>query len=512
MSQTKNRTLTVPVNERDHVRGSDDAPVTLVEYGDFECPYCGDFYPIVRRILNRLGTQIRFVFRHFPLPEQHPLAQQAAEASEAAGAQGRFWEMYDLLYQHQDALSRTDLINYTEELELDAEQFVDELDRGVYEQQVRADFESAIHSGANATPTFFVNGERYEGAYEFEALLEAIAEAGELTEIQQSLQPENRELRETIDRSRRGAPAAGEAVRDRFSADEIFQRVTATADEEIERSTRLLFFSGLAAGLSIGATFLAQAAMTTAYPNNVALGNLLYPVGFVMIVLGSYQLFTENTLTPVTLVLTRLASLPQLFRLWGIVLVANVIGAGITAYLLAKTGIFDPAVAETARQFGEHAMGTAWWALFYKGAFAGGLVATMVWLVHAARETISRFIIIYVIIILIPIADLFHCIAGACEVLFLVFVGSEGLASVFIHFFVPVILGNTIGGVVFVALVNFSMTENRRFPERDRQRYELSWSAWLLGSTLDERLRGWWRDRNTDEMTDERTRPPVKRD
>ena len=505
MSQSENRTLTVPVSERDHIRGPDDAPVTLVEYADFQCPYCGDFYPVVRRILNRLGTRVRFVFRHFPLTEQHPLAQQAAEASEAAGAQGQFWEMYDLLYQHQDALIRANLIEYAEKLELDVERFADELDRGVYEDRVRADFQSAIRSDANATPTFFIDGERYDGAYEFDPLLDAIADAGNFVEIQRSLQPENRELRETIDRSRRGAPAAGEAVRDRFSADEIFQRVTATADEEIERSTRLLFFSGLAAGLSIGATFLAQAAMTTAYPNNVGLGNLLYPVGFVMIVIGSYQLFTENTLTPVTLVLTRLASLPQLLRLWSIVLVANVFGAGITAYLLAKTGIFDPSVAATAKHFGEHAMGTSWWALFYKAVFAGGLVATMVWLVHAARETISRFIIVYFITILIPIADLFHCIAGACEVLFLVFIGNEGFVSVFSHFFVPVVLGNTLGGIVFVALVNFSMTENRRFPEHDRQRFELSWSAWLLGSDLDERLREWVSENPADDPSQSRS-------
>ncbi|GKZ15584.1 hypothetical protein HAL_34650 [Haladaptatus sp. T7] len=489
MSQIENRTLTVPVSDSDHVRGPDDAPVMVVEYGDFECPYCGDFYPIVRRILNRLGRQVRFVFRHFPLTEQHPRAPKAAEAAEAAGAQGRFWEMYDLLYQNQDALSRSDLIRHAEELELDVERFTDELDRGVYEERVEDDFQSGIRSGARGTPTFFIDGERYDGAHEFEPLIQAIADAGELTEVQQSLQPENRELRETIDRSRRGAPAAGEAVRDRFSADEIFQRVTATADEEIERSTRLLFFSGLAAGLSVGATFLARAAMTTAYPNSVGMGNLLYPIGFVMIVIGSYQLFTENTLTPVTLVLTRLASVPQLLRLWGIVLAANVIGAGITAYLLARTGIFDPTVADTARQFGEHAMGTTWTALFYKGVFAGGLVATMVWLVHAARETISRVLIIYAIMITIPIADLFHCVVGACEVLYLVFVGAEGIVSVFTHFFVPVVMGNTLGGIVFVALVNFSMTENRRFPEYDRQRFELSWFQWLLGMRLFRYLR-----------------------
>ncbi|SIQ85706.1 Formate/nitrite transporter FocA, FNT family [Haladaptatus litoreus] len=502
MSQTENSTLAVPVTERDRIRGPDDAPVTLVEYGDFECPYCGDFYPVVRRILNRVGTQIRFVFRHFPLTQQHPRAQKAAEAAEAAGAQGRFWDMYDLLYQRQDALAREDLVRYAEELDLDSRRFTDELDRGVHEERVREEYRSGLQSGVTGTPTFYINGERYDGPHEFEPMLAAIAAVGDLSDVKQSLQVENRELRETIDRSRRGAPAAGEAVRDRFSADEIFQRVTATADEEMERGTRLLFFSGLAAGLSVGATFLARAAMTTAYPESVAMGNLLYPIGFVMIVIGGYQLFTENTLTPVTLVLTRLASVPQLFRLWAIVLAANVIGAGVSAFLLAKTGIFEPDVAETAYRFGEHAMHTSWSALFYKGIFAGGLVATMVWLVHAARETISRLLIVYAIMIIIPVADLFHCVVGACEVLFLVFIGSANVGTVFADFFVPVVLGNTLGGIVFVALVNFSMTENRRFPEHNRNRFELSWSEWLFGS----RLREYLREREQGESSGEQAR------
>lgn len=485
MSHGETSTLARPVSERDHIRGANDAPVTLVQYSDYECPYCGDIYPIVRRIQNRLGTRLRFVFRNFPLTQQHSYAQQAAEAAEAANAQGRFWEMHDLLYQNQNALSRDDLVRYAAELDLDTDRFVAELDAGTHAQRVRDDFLSGIHSGVNGSPTFYINGERYDGPLEFDALLAALADAGNLIDIERSLQPENHELRETLDRSRRGAPAAGEAVRDRFSADEIFQRVTATADDEVERSTRLLFFSGLAAGLSIGATFLARATMTAATPADpTVMGNLLYPIGFVIIVLGSYQLFTENTLTPVTLVMTRLATVPQLLRLWTIVLIANVIGAGIVAYLLAVTNVLDPAAAETAHYFGEHALSVSWSGLFYKGVFAGGLVATMVWLVHAARDTLSRFLIVYLIMFTIPAADLFHCVVGACEVLFLVFTGDAGFVSVFIGFFVPVVLGNTVGGVVFVALVNFSMTEQRRFPERDRRRLELPWFEWLFGTYL----------------------------
>lgn len=287
---------------------------------------------------------------------------------------------------------------------------------------------------------------------------------------------------ETIDRSHSGAPAAGRAVRDRFSADEIFQRVTASAEEEIDRGARLLFFSGLAAGTSIGATFFGRAVMTAAYPSDpVGLGNLLYPLGFVMIVLGGYQLFTENTLTPVTLVLTRHASIPSLLRLWGIVLFANVVGAGVVAFIFANTGILDSPVAEAAHGFGEHALSVPWSALFFKAMVAGGLVATMVWLVHAARDTITRFSVVYLITFLIPAGDLFHCITGAFEVLYLVFTGSASLISVFAGFFVPVVLGNIAGGVFFVALVNYGMTAQRRSPDREYSQLELSLSEWLFG-------------------------------
>ncbi|WP_137287954.1 formate/nitrite transporter family protein [Natronorubrum halophilum] len=505
MSQTETTTLTLPVSERDHSRGSDDASVTLVQYSDFECPYCGDIYPIVRRLLNRVGTRLRLVFRHFPLTQQHSHAQQAAQAAEAAGAQGRFWEMHDLLYENQDALTRDDLVRYAERLDLDIDSFVTELETDAHEQRIQEDLLSGVQSGVNGTPTFFIDGTRYDGPLDLDSMLAEIADAGNFIDLEQSLKYENHEFRETIDRSRRGAPAAGEAVRDRFSADEIFQRVTATAGEEVGRSKRLLFFSGLAAGLSVGATFLARAALTAAYPDDPSgVGNLLYPIGFIIIVLGNYQLFTENTLTPVTLVLTRLASLPQLLRLWTIVLTANVIGAGVVAFILARTGVLDPAIAETASEFGEHAMSTSWSALFYKGVFAGGLVATMVWVVHAARDTISRFLIVYIIMILIPIAHLFHCIVGACEVLFLVFNGQAELLVAFSDFFVPVVLGNTVGGLVFVALVNYSMTETRRFPKQNQQRRELTWPEWLFGA----RLWTWVRTKKEESRgTEDKNRP-----
>lgn len=485
MEQTESQSLSLPVSDRDHIRGSIDAPVTLVVYADFECPSCGDFYSVTREVQDQLGRRLRMAFRHFPLNDQHPHAQLAAEASEAAAAQGeeKFWLMHDRLYKHQKALSREDLITHAADIELDTQKFTRELDEGKYQDRVREDILSGERSGVHGTPTVFIDGEKYNGPLEFESLLAAIAEAGDFTDIQPTPDLEQRKLRDTIDRSYRGAPAAGRALRDRFSADEIFQRLTASADEEIDRNVRLLFFSGVAAGTSIGATFFGRAVMTAAYPfDPIGLGNLLYPIGFVIIVLGGYQLFTENTLTPVTLVLTRLTSIPSLFRLWGIVLFANVVGAAAIAFIFARTGIFTPAVAEAAHSIGEHALTVSWSDLFYKAIIAGGLVATMVWVVHAARDTITRFFVVYLITFMIPAGDLFHCVTGALEVLYLVFVGSADLFSVFTGFFVPVVLGNTVGGVFFVAVVNFSMTADRRVPYRNRRRRVLNWSEWLLGS------------------------------
>jgi protein-disulfide isomerase len=154
--------LTPSVGPRDHVLGPADAPVTLVEYGDFECPFCGRAYPELKRVLGRVGSKVRFVFRHFPLSEQHPHAQHAAEIAEAAGAQGKFWEMHDLLYQRQGALADADLVAYVRELGLDAERARGELARHVHAARVREDFLSGVRSGVSGTPRFFINGRPHE--------------------------------------------------------------------------------------------------------------------------------------------------------------------------------------------------------------------------------------------------------------------------------------------------------------------------------------------------------------
>lgn len=290
------------------------------------------------------------------------------------------------------------------------------------------------------------------------------------------------DLQRVMDRSAVGAPAAGRAVRDIFSADEIFQRITATADEEFQRPTRLLFLSGIAAGLSIGLSFVARAALTAATPMDPSglIGNLLYPLGFLLIVAGRYQLFTENTLTPVTLVLTRIASVPLLLRVWGVVLAANVLGAAAMAWVLAHTGVFEPEAAAAARAFGEHALSVPAADLFWKGVFAGWIVASMVWLTHAARDATARILIVFVLMFLIPSADLFHCIIGACEVLFLWFQGLATLGDS-ARFFGAVVAGNTVGGVLLVGILNFAQTRDARFPDRDCGQLQLTWKEWLFG-------------------------------
>jgi Na+/H+ antiporter NhaA len=163
--------------EVDHVRGPDDAPVTLLEYGDFECPYCGQAEQSIRQLLAAHGDDVRYVWRHLPLSDVHASAQLGAEASEAAAAQGRFWEMYDLLLAHQGALEPADLAGYAGQLGLDVPRFQDELRRREHAQRVARDVASADESGVSGTPTFFINGRRHYGVYDLDTLSAAVQAA-----------------------------------------------------------------------------------------------------------------------------------------------------------------------------------------------------------------------------------------------------------------------------------------------------------------------------------------------
>ncbi|HMJ00491.1 MAG TPA: DsbA family protein [Gaiellaceae bacterium] len=179
MSRTQwDSALTMPVAEaRDHVQGPADAAVTLVEYGDYECPYCGAAYPIVKEVQARMGDRLRFVFRNFPISTSHPHAEQAAEAAEAAAIQGPFWQMHDLLYENQKRLSDDDLRAYAETLGLDLESFDRELAEHVHAARVHKDFMSGVRSGVNGTPSFYINGARHDDSYDLETLLAALERA-----------------------------------------------------------------------------------------------------------------------------------------------------------------------------------------------------------------------------------------------------------------------------------------------------------------------------------------------
>jgi protein-disulfide isomerase len=168
--------LKVPVAPADHVLGDEHAAVTLVEYGDYECPHCGRAHPVVNALRKHFGKRLRFVFRNFPLTQIHPYAETGAEAAEFAGAQGRFWEMHDGIFENQDRLSVPFLAELAAELGLSAEELGAALAGHEYLPRIKSDFLGGVRSGVNGTPTFFINGVRYDGAPEFEDLVEAIDE------------------------------------------------------------------------------------------------------------------------------------------------------------------------------------------------------------------------------------------------------------------------------------------------------------------------------------------------
>jgi protein-disulfide isomerase len=170
-------TLTVPVNATDHVLGPANAAVTVVEYGDFECPYCKQAYPVAKLMLSTFKDDLRFVFRHYPLTEVHPLAEIAAEAAEAAGAQASFWPMHDLLLENQRHLKPKHLRNYAQRLELDLERYDYDMSEHVYLQRVREHFASGERSGVRSTPAFFIDGAILDTSFGFQVLVDAVKAA-----------------------------------------------------------------------------------------------------------------------------------------------------------------------------------------------------------------------------------------------------------------------------------------------------------------------------------------------
>jgi protein-disulfide isomerase len=167
--------LTLPDLEHDHVQGSADAPIKLLEYGDYECPFCADAHAVVKEIQRQLGKDLLFAFRNFPLANIHPHADHAAEAAEAAGDQGNFWGMHDLLFENQTALEDEDIASYASQLGLDAERVLREVNSNVYASRIREDFKAGVRAGVNGTPTFFINGERYNGPRDLREMFSALA-------------------------------------------------------------------------------------------------------------------------------------------------------------------------------------------------------------------------------------------------------------------------------------------------------------------------------------------------
>ena len=167
-------TLKVPITSDDHIQGDEHPLVTLLEYGDYECPHCGHAYPIVKRVQKHFGKRLGFVFRNFPLSEMHPNAENAAETAEFAATRGRFWEMHDGIFENQDSLGRPLLIELARNLELSAEDLQTALTRGEFAPRVKRDFLGGVRSGVNGTPSFFINGHRHDAPFDFGDLVAAI--------------------------------------------------------------------------------------------------------------------------------------------------------------------------------------------------------------------------------------------------------------------------------------------------------------------------------------------------
>ncbi|RFC62857.1 formate/nitrite transporter family protein [Fulvimarina endophytica] len=291
-------------------------------------------------------------------------------------------------------------------------------------------------------------------------------------------------LRKDPDESLLNAPSEGRNLADYFSFEEVFARVLSSADHELDVSNRYLFWSALGAGGAIGLTFLARVILTETAGEATPgfLGNLMYPVGFLIIVLGRYQLFTENTLTPVVLVLTKLTSIAELLRLWSVVLVGNFLGAIAVAALIAYVDVLTVERVVVAIEIGRHAYETEWMTIAARALIAGWIVAAMVWLVHASRETTSKIYIVFILMYFLGICGFYHVITSSVEVFFLAFRTEVSFFALFPNFILPVLLGNTVGGVIFVAVLNYAQfAEHKESKLFEPYGEPLTYKKWIFG-------------------------------
>ena len=303
----------------------------------------------------------------------------------------------------------------------------------------------------------------------------------------------DRELRQLLTEAESGAPAVGSKVRDRFSTNEIYQRVVVYGDYELTAGRRELVFSGLAGGLAIALTYLLYVQLYAQFGGQPVVSQLLYPLGFIYIILGGYQLYTENTLPPVALVLERLASLPSLLRVFVLVLLGNALGAILGALIFAYTGVVGTeataagmSATDAAISIGEAGLDASFVDLFFKAIFAGLIVAGVVWMDFAADSTVARLVLIYLAFLAIPVAGLYHVVVSFTELLVVVIETDATLLAGLVEFVLPVLLGNTIGGIILVTVVNYYQTTDRRLKAvRDPDAEDpLSLREWLFGGLV----------------------------
>jgi formate/nitrite transporter FocA (FNT family) len=266
-------------------------------------------------------------------------------------------------------------------------------------------------------------------------------------------------------------PQQAEAAKDpevgtRYSAEEIHEHILTDADEEMERPAFELAYSGFAAGLSIGFSMLAAALLTSRVsPANAPLAKAItYPLGFIFVVLSRHQLFTENTLEPVIPLLDRhnMEALRRVLRLWSIVLPANLLGAALFSLVVAKTNALEPNLDQPIRELARHATDGGSLLVFYRGIWAGWLVALMAWLLASTRDTLAQIALIWLTTAPIAAFGFRHSIAGAVEAFYRVWIGDLGLGHMVVSYELPALAGNIVGGVVLVALVNHGQVGSKK--------------------------------------------------
>lgn len=246
------------------------------------------------------------------------------------------------------------------------------------------------------------------------------------------------------------------------TAGEILDAVVEDGRKELQRANLGLAFSGFAAGLNISFSAVAYAVVSALTGGPGLAAYAAYPIGFLIVILGRAQLFTENTVTPVTVVLTRLSSIPNMLRLWAVVLSFNLLGTGVFAAAVVYGDVLDPDALEVVLGEVSHKLDYGFWTVATKAVFGGWLVALVAWMVAASRDTISQALFIYLLVFLIPAAGLMHCVAGSAEVLMSFFAGETPFADYVRDFLIPTTLGNIVGGVFLVTILNFGQVVGSR--------------------------------------------------